>query len=64
MLFDASVVYAAGEPRGDVGISNYQRMDRVARYHLDQLKVPNLWLALGGLALIAVLVHKYGGRKR
>jgi hypothetical protein len=64
MLFDASVAYAPGEPRGIEGVSAYQQMDRVGRYDLAALKPPNLWIALAGLAAIAYLVHQHGGRKR
>lgn len=64
MLFDASTTYASGEPHGDAGYSDYHRVSVLGKYHLDQLTAPNIWIGLGGLALIAFLVHKYGGRKR
>lgn len=63
MLFEASNVYAPGEPRGDAGKSGYQNMGLLGRYHLDQLKLTNIWIGLGGLAVLAYLVHKHGGRK-
>lgn len=64
-LFAAADTYAPGEP-GTQGLapSQGQNLSVLGRYHLDQLRQPNVWLGLGGLALVAFLVHKYGGRKR
>lgn len=64
MLFDASNVYAPGEPRGDIPRGQYQNMSVLGRYHLDQLKLPNVWLGLAVIALLAYLVHKHGGRRK
>lgn len=62
MLFDASTVYAPGEPRGDAGYSAYQNVNTLGRYHLGQIRPPNWVVAVLGLGLVAVLVHKYGRR--
>jgi len=64
VLFDASATYAPGEPRGDVPYGTYQSTDVLGRYHLDQLKPYSLWIGVGGLLLLAYLVHKYGGKRR
>lgn len=65
MLFDASTTYAPGEPRGDSGYGQYQRVGPLGHYDLSALKSPNLLIGVAGLAAIALLVHKYGGgRKR
>ena len=63
MLFDASTVYAPGEPRGDVGYSDYQNVGLLGRYHLDQLKPYSVWIGVAGLALVAYLVHRHGGHR-
>jgi hypothetical protein len=63
MLFDASTVYAPGEPRGAVGYGSYQNVNVLGRYHLGAIRPPNWLVALAGLGLIAVLLHKYGGRR-
>jgi hypothetical protein len=65
MLFNASTVYAPGEPHGDVsGSSGYQNVNLLGRYHLDEILRPNVWVALIALALVAYIVHRHGrGRK-
>lgn len=63
MLFNASTVYAPGEPHGDVPArSGYQDTTILGRFHLDQVGSINLWIGIGGLLLIAYLVHRHGGR--
>jgi hypothetical protein len=62
MLFNASTVYAPGEPHGDVSArSGYQDVSWLGRYHLDQIDMPRVWVGLAGLALLAYLVHRHGG---
>lgn len=63
MLFDASTTYAPGEPRGAVGYGDYQHVGRLGHYDLASLKPPNVVIGILGLALLAFLVHKYGGRR-
>lgn len=63
MLFEASPVYAPGEPHGAVAASQYQNMGIVARYHLNKLGLTNVWVGMAGLALLAYMVHSHGGRK-
>lgn len=61
MLFDASTTYAAGEPHGDVGYSAYMDVDR---YNLaTAVRSPNVWIGLIGIAVVAYLVHKHGGKR-
>lgn len=62
MLFDASTTYAPGEPHGNVGYSQYQNVNILGRFHLDQVLQPNVVLGLAGLAAVVVLLHKFGGR--
>lgn len=64
MLFDASTTYAPGEPRGDAGYSQFQRVGKLGHYDLRQLSSPNVLVGLVGIAAVAYLVHRYGGRKR
>ena len=64
MLFGASTTYAPGEPRGGGAYGGYQNVNLLGRYHLDQLKPYSLWIGIGGLVLLAVLVHKSGGKRR
>lgn len=63
MLFASSNVYAPGEPRGYDGSSDGQRVSILGKYHLDQLRQPNVVIGLLGLALVAVLVHRSGKRR-
>lgn len=63
MLFDASTTYASGEPHGDTGYSSYQDTSVLGKYHLKDLGAPNLLIGIVGLAFIAYLVHRHGGRK-
>jgi hypothetical protein len=63
-LFAGSNVYAPGEPSGYTGHSGGQNVSLLGRYHLDQLRSPNVVIGLLGLGLVAILVHKYGGRRR
>jgi len=64
VLFDASTTYAPGEPRGDAGTGQYQRVGKLGHYDLSAIKSPNVLIGLAGLTIIAFLVHKYGGKKR
>lgn len=64
MLFDASNVYAPDQPRGYAGNSASQDMSQLGQWHLDQVKMPNVWLGLAGLAVVAYLVHRSGGKRR
>lgn len=58
-------VYAPGES-GTQGLPQPQmtNVNWLGRYHLDRIKNINLWLGLAGLAVVAWLVHTYGGGKR
>lgn len=64
MLFEASTVYAPGEEHGDVGYSGRMDMTEVARYHLDRIGGPRLWIGILGLAVLAWLIHTHGRRRR
>jgi hypothetical protein len=64
MLFDASPSYAPGQAHGDVPYTpQYQSMDLLGRFHLDQIKPYSLWVGLIGLVLVAYLLHRSAGRK-
>lgn len=63
MLFDASTVYAPGEPRGDAGYSQYQNVGLLGRYHLGALKSPNVVIGLAVLVVVAYWLHKRGGKR-
>ena len=63
MLFDASTVYAPGEPRGDAGYSHYQNVNVLGRYHLGQLKSPNVVIGLGVLLLLVYYLHRRARRR-
>lgn len=63
MLFDASTVYAAGQPHGAVGYSDYQNVNRLGRYDLSRLTPTNVLLGLLGLLVAAWLAHRYLGFK-
>lgn len=63
MLFDSSTTYASGQPHGDTGYSAYQDVSWLGKYHLDKLGSPNLLIGITGLAVIAYLVHRHGGRR-
>lgn len=63
MLFNASPTYAPGEPQGGVPMGEYQSVDWLGRYHLDWVKPYSAWIGLGGLALVAYLLHRSGGRR-
>lgn len=60
MLFNASTVYAPGEPHGVEGRSGYQDMSLLGRYHLDKLSPPSVLVGILGLLLVAYLVHRAG----
>lgn len=62
MLFDASTVYAPGEPRGDAGYSDYQNVSLLGRYHLDKLKSPNILIGLAVLVALAYYLHRRARR--
>lgn len=62
MLFDASTVYAPGEPRGDAGYSQYQNVNRVGRYDLSKLKSPNVVIGLAVLLALAYYLHRRARR--
>jgi len=64
MLFEASTVYAPGEPHGDVGYSDYMNMTPLGRFDLPKaVQSPNLWVGLVGIVALVWLGHRYLGRK-
>ena len=64
MLFNASSTYAPGEPRGDVGQGEYQRVGALGHYDLSALRAPNVLVGLAVIVLVAYLLHRQGRRKR
>ena len=65
MLFEASTTYAAGEPHGDVGHSQYQNMSQLGRYDIaEAVKSPNVWVGLAGILALLWIGHKTLGGKR
>lgn len=62
MLFDASTVYAPGQPRGDVGYSEYQNVNVLGRYDLSKLRAPNILIGVAVLAGLAYYLHRRGRR--
>ena len=59
MLFEASTVYAPGEPHGDVPYSNYRNMAGFGRYDLAQaVNTPNVWIGVAVLVAALWLGHK------
>lgn len=64
MLFEAAGTYAPGEP-GTQGLRapGGQNTNWLGKYHLDQIRPYSVWVGLIGLLVLAVLVHRYGGRR-
>lgn len=62
MLFESASVYAPGEPgTQDLPRAQGQNVSWLGKYHLDQLRPPNILIGLIGLIVLAYLVHKHGG---
>lgn len=65
MLFESASVYAPGEPgTQDLPRAQGQNVSWLGKYHLDQLRPPNILIGLIGLIVLAYLVHKHGGRRK
>lgn len=65
MLFEASTVYAPGEPHGDVPYSDYMNMTGLGRYDLAKaVDSPNVWIGIAGILVLVFVGHKLLGGKR